>query len=168
MRGHITPVAPDLFSIRGTENLGSKLVTWRREWDQALAAWRGTDLLLPVGRPSFAGYVVQHHNIRNTVTGMTKGWELFGNQLDPSVHTNIVDRLRPLGQVLQREGDDFNLGQIPNLHSLIPYSLSARKPVFDCTSDDGLRGDHISKAADSRRHFAPIADFIDAHLMQDR
>ena len=28
----ITPVAPDLFSIRGTENLGSKLRTWRREW----------------------------------------------------------------------------------------------------------------------------------------
>ena len=30
----IVPIAPDLFSIRGTENLGSKLETWRREWDQ--------------------------------------------------------------------------------------------------------------------------------------
>lgn len=27
----ISPVSPDLFSIRGTENLGNKLVTWRSE-----------------------------------------------------------------------------------------------------------------------------------------
>ena len=30
----ITPVAPDLFSLQGTENLGNKLMGWRKEWDQ--------------------------------------------------------------------------------------------------------------------------------------
>ena len=46
----IVPIAPDLFSIRGTENLGSKLVTWRREWDQCGQAWAGGELGIPKGR----------------------------------------------------------------------------------------------------------------------
>jgi hypothetical protein len=41
-------------------------------------------------------------------------------------------------------------------HSLIPYSLEAQKPVFDCTSADGLRGAHISRARDSVDYFEPI------------
>jgi len=161
----ITPLAPDLFSIRGTENMGSKLVTWRREWDQALNAWSGKGLILPSSHPKFIGYVVQQHNIRNTATGMTQGWSIFGTRLDSSIRSNVVQRLKPLGQVVERSNDDYNLGQIPNLHSLIPYSLAARKPVFDCDSRDGLRGDHISKAADSRKHFAPIVDYIEESII---
>jgi chromosome partitioning protein len=38
----ITPVAPDLFSIQGTENLGNKLVSWRKEWDHAIPHGMGS------------------------------------------------------------------------------------------------------------------------------
>ncbi|MDA8305973.1 MAG: AAA family ATPase, partial [Deltaproteobacteria bacterium] len=40
----IIPMSPDLFSIRGTDNLGSKLVTWHNEWAQCNDAWRGEGL----------------------------------------------------------------------------------------------------------------------------
>jgi cellulose biosynthesis protein BcsQ len=33
----ITPLAPDLFSIKGTENLGNKLTIWNDEWERNLA-----------------------------------------------------------------------------------------------------------------------------------
>lgn len=155
----IIPVAPDLFSIRGTENLGSKLVTWRQEWDQCNREWKG-ELEIPKGQPQFLGYVVQQHNLRNNAAGMTRGWQLFGNRLHLAIYENLVQRLSPLGQVYNTPSGNIDLGQIPNLHSLIPYSQEARKPVFHCTSGDGLRGAHIEKARESRELFEPIADLI--------
>jgi chromosome partitioning protein len=156
----IVPVAPDLFSIRGTENLGSKFETWRREWDQCNGAWAGDGFAIPHGKPRFLGYVVQQHNIRNNAAGMTQGWQIFGNRVEQAVQTNIVARLEPLGQVVVRPGGDYNLGKIPNLHSLIPYSMEARKPVYKCTSADGLRGAHISSAADSGSLFDPMVAIV--------
>jgi len=157
----ITPVAPDLFSLQGTENLGNKLVAWRKEWDQCNAAWSGGALSIPKGRPSYLGYVVQMHNIRaNASEGMTAGWAIYGEQLEPAIHENIVKKLQSLGQVVQWDEGDHKLGQIPNLHSLIPYSLEAKKPVFDCTSADGLRGAHISRAAESVKHFEAIVSTL--------
>jgi hypothetical protein len=142
----ITPVAPDLFSIQGTENLGNKLVAWRKEWDQCNADWNGSALSIPKGRPRYLGYVVQMHNVRSNSSGMTQGWSIYGEELEPAIQCNIIAKLQPLGQVIEWDEGDYKLGQIPNLHSLIPYSLEARKPVFDCTSTDGLRGAHISRA----------------------
>lgn len=158
----ITPVAPDLFSIQGTENLGNKLVTWREEWDQCNDAWkkRGT-IRIPSGRPKYLGYVIQMHNLRtNTEEGMTDGWAIYGQELEPAIKRNIVDKLLPLDQAIEWEDDGYKLGRIPNLHSLIPYSLEARKPVFDCRSADGLRGAHIKKAAESSSHFEDVVGIL--------
>ena len=91
---------------------------------------------------------------------MTKGWQIFGGRIESAIQTNIVERLLPLGQVVPPSGGSYNLGKIPNLHSLIPYSLEARKPVYKCTSRDGLVGNHIYKAQDSGVLFDPIADII--------
>jgi chromosome partitioning protein len=154
----IVPVSPDLFSIRGTENLGSKLEAWRQGWEQCNAAWNNNSFALPHGRPTFLGYVMQQHNIRQeSEEGMTKGWQIFGNRIESAIQRNIVDKLTPFSQVHYWSDNTFNLGKIPNLHSLIPYSLEAQKPVFDCTGSDGLRGAHISRARDSVAHFQPIA-----------
>jgi chromosome partitioning protein len=102
------------------------------------------------------------HNLRTaSKAGMTEGWSLYGNELAPAIGRNIVEKLRPLGQVIDWEDGDYKLGQIPNLHSLIPYSLQARKPVFDCKSGDGLRGAHIKKAADSEKHFEPVVNILE-------
>lgn len=157
----ITPVSPDLFSIRGTENLGNKLLTWRNEWDQCNTAWKGNDLEIPKGCPQFLGYVTQQHNLRNNAAGMTQGWQLFGNKVADAIHENIVNKLQPLGQVVTpAPRNNYNLGTIPNLHSLIPYSLDARKPVFHCTSADGLRGAHITIAKESSSLFSPVSEIL--------
>ena len=156
----IIPVAPDLFSIRGTENLGSKLVTWRKEWDQCNVAWTNNAFEIPKGAPKFLGYVIQQHNIRDNRQGMTRGWQIFGTRLETAIQDNIVTTLTPLNQVQIPNGAGYNLGRIPNLHSLIAYSQEARKPVFECTSTDGLTGAHITKAKESREHFEPMATSI--------
>ncbi|WP_407471742.1 AAA family ATPase [Xanthomonas campestris pv. raphani] len=156
----IVPVAPDLFSIRGTQNLGNKLVSWRGEWEQVKAASKSQDIELPGGSPVFLGYVRQQHNMRSNEQGMTRGWATFGNRLEAAIQQNIVDKLQPLGQVQQWADDGWDLGGIPNLHSLVPYSQEARKPIFDCTGRDGLRGAHQSKARNTRELYLPMAETL--------
>jgi len=153
----ITPVAPDLFSIQGTENLGSKLEAWRQGWQQCNDSWKGSELAIPQGKPIFLGYVLQRHNVRDNTKGMTQGWQIYGDKIDQAINTNIVSRLETTDQV-HAWPNGLNLGKIPNLHSLIPYSLAARKPVFNCTKRDGLRGAHISRARESKSHFTPIVE----------
>ncbi len=155
----IVPVSPDLFSIRGTENLGNKLVTWRSEWNSIYSSWKDV-INVPKGEPSFAGYVIQQHNLRTNSEGMTKGWSIFGSRLETAINQNIIDNLKPIGQVVDWDDKNYNLGQIPNLHSLIPYSLEARKPVYKCTSQDGLKGAHITRARESRYIFENMVDII--------
>lgn len=160
----VVPIAPDLFSIRGTENLGSKLVQWRKEWDQVNASWNQPNVLaIPQGRPRFAGFVTQQHNLRNTASGMTQGWQIFGAAVDGAVAKNIVTPLSAIRQVAAA-GPSFELARIPNLHSLIPYSLEARKPVFRCGSADGLRGAHLEKATESYALFEPIAAALETYI----
>lgn len=152
----IVPMSPDLFSIRGTQNLGSKLVLWRDEWEQCRQSYKDSSIQLPQGKPIFLGYVMQQHNIRKSKTGMTRGWSIFGDKVEKAVEINIINKLTPLNQVHNWGTNNWNLGKIPNLHSLIAYSLDAKKPVFDCTAKDGLNGSHITTAKNSISHFTPI------------
>ena len=163
----ITPVAPDLFSIQGTENLGNKLGSWRKDWKQINDAWEDSTLDIPDGTPTYLGYVIQQQNIRSSPTGMTKGWTIYGSELVPAIRKNIVDKLTPIGQVALWEDDDYELGKIPNLHSLIPYSMDAKKPIFYCNSGDGLNGAHISKAKQTTEHFAEIVSTLENVLDPD-
>ncbi|WP_066553968.1 ParA family protein [Croceicoccus bisphenolivorans] len=158
----ITPVAPDLFSIQGTENLGNKLLSWRKDWDQVNSSWSNSNLSIPSGSPAYLGYVIQQHNIRSNPSGMTRGWQIYGDELVPAIKKNIVEKLEKINQVVTWEGADYKLGQIPNLHSLIPYSMDAKKPIFYCNSGDGLNGAHITKAKDSRDHFSDIVETLEA------
>ncbi len=69
-------------------------------------------------------------------------------------------------QVREPTNGNFLLGKIPNLHSLVPYSLEARKPVYDCNGSDGLKGAHIKTAADSREHFTEIVRALQALTLE--
>ena len=159
----ITPLSPDLFSIKGTQNLGNKFIYWHDEWENNLRRWKksGSGIPLedlPQGKPKFLGYVTQQHNIRDTKSGMTKGWSIFGDQVDGAVRNNIVKQLSPFGQSILKE--DYMLGKIPNLHSLVPYSLNAHKPVYKCNGADGLTWEHISKAKRSKDLYQDIIETI--------
>ncbi len=157
----IVPVAPDLFSLRGTENLGKRILEWSNEWKMAYEHSSKLDFEIPKGKPKFLGYVAQNHNSRQRgKEEMTQGWGIYGKILEESIEKNIIQKLKPINQVFDIT-ENYKISQTPNLHSLIPYSMNARKPVFLCNNRDGLRGAHISKALESRLHFSPILDYIE-------
>lgn len=155
----ITPMSPDLFSIKGTQNLGAKFVTWHEEWEPILNKWKPKNLFeLPNATPKFLGYVIQKYNLRNG--NVTKGWSIFVKKIDESVRDNIVNKLSLLNQVMKREDENYSLGSIPNLHSLIPYSLDAKKPIYKCNGSDGLRGSHINRAEESCKDYESVLSII--------
>lgn len=163
----MTPVAPDLFSIQGTENLGNKLVAWREQWQQCKDNWKGNSLELPKGAPNFLGYVLQMHNTRSTnASGMTAGWRIYNDRLESAIASNIVGKIGEEQTVIWEDGKHL-LGKIPNLHSLVPYSQEARKPIFHCTGSDGLRGAHQTKAKDSINLFTDIVETIENVMKQE-
>lgn len=136
-------------------------MSWRKEWDQCNAAWDGGALSIPKGQPTYLGYVIQMHNVRaSSPEGMTAGWGIYGKQIESAVNSNIVSKLKRSNQVVDWRDHEYKLGQIPNLHSLIPYSLEAKKPVFDCVSSDGLRGAHLKRAVESQQHFEQIVELL--------
>ncbi|WP_322924065.1 ParA family protein [Paenibacillus campi] len=158
----IVPVAPDLFSIRGTENLGRRISEWSTEWKLTQEHREKVNFKFPEGKPKFLGYVVQSYNLRKQKddnNGMTRGWGIYGSRLERAIEKNIISKLAPLSQLFEPEINDFKVATIPNLNSLIPYSMEARKPVYKCTYNDGLVGSHITKASESKEKFETILEY---------
>jgi len=59
----IVPVAPDLFSMQGLENVGPRLAVWREQWDDRRSRAPSLDFLLPPGGMAPLGYVVSRHSV---------------------------------------------------------------------------------------------------------
>jgi chromosome partitioning protein len=71
------------------------------------------------------------HNVRgSTQQGMTAGWSIYGEQLEPAIRSNIVDKLTPLNQVISWDDNNYRLGQIPNLHQSDPILFGGHKACF--------------------------------------
>ena len=59
---------------------------------------------------------------------------------------------------------DYNLGTVPNLHSLVPMSQTSRKPIYSLRARDGVRGAHFTKVRDSKDIFERVAKNIERNL----
>jgi hypothetical protein len=57
----------------------------------------------------------------------------------------------------------YELGSIPNFHSLIPISQTAHKPIFDLEYRDGVVGAHFSKVEE----FYQIIHQISTRLLEN-
>lgn len=59
----VVPLGPDLFSLKGLQNLGPTLRTWRRDWQKRLKEQPG-DIETSKGQMMPIGYVVIQHSVR--------------------------------------------------------------------------------------------------------
>lgn len=58
----------------------------------------------------------------------------------------------------------LNLGQLSKLHSPVPYSMEAQKPIFWCNGADGLKGANITKTKERAEHFEGIVSTLEQVL----
>lgn len=155
----VVPLAPDLFSLKGMENLGPRLRKWRDGWRERLDK-RPEGLDLPLGRMAPAGYVVMQHAVR--LDRPVKAYGQWMGRIPGTYRRAVLDEPGAGDPTIDR--DPNCLSMLKHFRSLMPLAQEARKPMFALRAADGAIGGHAQAVQDCHRDFkllaARIADRI--------
>ncbi len=153
----LSPMSIDIFSLKAVENIGNALETWNSKWKL------GIDQLDKDGKDDFdddldfdikfCGYVAQQYTQKTTggVKRAVTSYEKILKRIPKTIQSSLLKENLLLGSI-----SDYEIGRIPNLHSLVPMSQTARKPIFDLKANDGVRGAHFNKVQEAAKLFEDI------------
>lgn len=151
----LVPVAPDLFSMQGLENVGPRLATWRKQWNERLNQAPELDFELPSGMMTPLGYVVARHSV--FFGGPVKAFQRWVDRM-PEVYRRSFGK--PEIDDLDVDSDELCLGQLRDYRSLMPMSQEAKKPMFLLKPADGAIGGHQGAVRQAYGDFAQLAKKI--------
>lgn len=151
----VIPLAPDLFSIKGLQNLGPRLREWRRGWRDRLAQ-KPSGLALPEGRMEPAGYVVLQHPVR--LDRPVKAYEKWMARVPQVYRISVLDEGN--GESISVHDDPHCLATLKHYRSLMPLAQEARKPMFHLKPADGASGAHVQQVQGCYRDFYQLANRI--------
>jgi cellulose biosynthesis protein BcsQ len=166
----ISPLGADAFSLLGLRNISR----WMSGWiDYYKVGLEQSDRLnpgalkkfnIPVEIPissGFIGYTLQQYiaKAKEGERRPTKAYERILSDLP-----NEIDRFVRYFNINVAENNDFHLGDVPNLYSLIPLAQSANAPIIALKARDGLVGSQFSQAADYKEIIGNLANEIYARL----
>jgi cellulose biosynthesis protein BcsQ len=151
----VIPLAPDLFSVQGLQNLGPTLRDWRREWGERIAKNPDPALELPSGAMNPAGYVVLGHGVR--LGQPVKAYQRWMTRIPGVYRVSVLDVKEPAPTV---DEDPYCLAQLKHYRSLMPLSYEAHKPVFALKPGDGAFGGHQAAVGAAREDFTALAHRI--------
>lgn len=146
----VIPVAPDLFSVRGLQNVGGRLKSWRREWQDRLQRMPDLDFAPASGGMRPLGYIVSRHT--KFADGVVRAFQKWIEKI-PSAYRKSVDD----PPVLDGE---LSLGQLKDYRSLIAMAQEARKPMFKLKPGDGAIGGHQGAVSAAYEDFERLAGVI--------
>jgi chromosome partitioning protein len=151
----ILPLAPDLFSLQGLENVGLALGEWRTHWqrvrDHHLEGLPQADHpphdFMPLG------YIMQQHLAR--VDRPVTAYARWAEQIPGTFREKVLGE-EPSSQRVKIERDPHCIARIKHFASLVPYAQQARKPMFDLRRADGVSGGQTKAVLDCRREFQEL------------
>ena len=157
----ISPMSIDIFSLKAFENINEWMKKWRQQWKYAVNGPQFDDtspMVLEsreIEGATFIGYVSQQYIAKRDASGErrpVKSFDEIIQQIDTEIAEHFTEELRPQ--------EPYELGKIPNLHSLAPMSQSRRKPIFNLSSKDGVVGAHFAKVKESKEIFGDVSKEI--------
>jgi cellulose biosynthesis protein BcsQ len=131
----LTPLAADLFSLRGLRNLGPTLREWRSTWQDTVLPKIPEGIPSPAGRMEPVGYVIMQPTMR--LDRPVKAYQRWLERI-PSVFATAV--LGKSDSASTTGTQPFEIATLKNYQSLMPLAHDARKPMFDLRSADGAIG----------------------------
>ena len=153
----VVPTAPDLFSVQGLENVGPRLVAWRKDWaERRKKAPIDLDIPLPNGEMRPIGYVVSRHSERDG--RQVKAFRKWLDRL-PNVYRDKVLEA-PTAEPIDIDNDLNCLAQIKDYRSLMPMAREARLPMFALKPADGAIGGHQKAVRDCYGQYMKLAGTI--------
>lgn len=161
----LVPISIDIFSIRATENISTWLAAWKKRLTNSLTELNDPDDLEVTDtewRLRLLGYVSQQYTAKRNASGerqAVKAYEKIKRNIPDAIRQGIVTQHQP-----EPTGVDYELGSIPNLHSLVPLSQVQHKPIFTLKSADGIVGAHFSKVEESKELFMSISSRFEENI----
>ncbi len=149
----VVPLAPDLFSLQGLQNLGPTLRRWREEWKDRRGRNPAPDLPLPEGRMEPAGYVVMQHSVR--LDRPVKAYDRWIARIPSVYRISVLDQRGEEGLTVR--ADPECLALLKHYHSLMPLAQTARKPMFQLKPGDGAIGAHVQAVGQAYKDFESLA-----------
>ncbi|MGH8704152.1 MAG: ParA family protein, partial [Burkholderiales bacterium] len=149
------PLGADLFSMRGLQNIGPTLRSWRGLWKKRVENWSDQTFDLPPGRMHPIGYIIQQHSVR--LSRPVKAYDRWVHRM-PSVYADSV-----WGKKSKTDdpAEDPNcLGTLKHYRSLVPMAQEVRKPIFSLTASDGAIGSHAIAVQGAYGDFEQLAERI--------
>jgi chromosome partitioning protein len=143
----VIPVAPDLFSVRGLQNVGGRLKSWRAEWQDRLDRAPRLDFALPSGAMRPIGYVVSRHT--EFAAGVVRSFQKWINKIPVAYRGAVDDPDIP--------DAELSLGRLKDYRSLIAMAQEARKPMFRLRPGDGAIGGHQGAVSSAYDDFEKLA-----------
>jgi len=149
-------------------NISLSLTKWKRAFEKGLKDYQAEERepYTLAGNPvswglQFAGYVTQQYTaksvrgVRQPVTAyeriIKRAPELIQKELIAHFPTGNADAI-------------YHLGDVPNLHSVVPLSQTAHAPIFTLKGKDGVVGAHFAKVKDAGILFQGIAEQLLANM----
>jgi cellulose biosynthesis protein BcsQ len=151
------PLAADLFSLQGLENLGPTLRDWRKGWTKRInEAPKGSDISMPSGSMTPMGYIIMQHGFREGRP--VKAYVRWLKRI-PTVYRSAVlgedSSARP-----ELDSDPYALAQLKHYRSLMPLAMEAHKAMFQLRPGDGAIGAHVEAVRKCYEDFLDLAKKI--------
>lgn len=152
----VVPLAPDIYSLQGLNNLGPTLRRWREQWQERFQRNPVEHLSLPRGTMKPVGYVVMQHGLRDNRP--VKAYKRWMDRI-PQTYDQAV-----LGEKADGDRDVLNdphcLALLKHYRSLLSLAREARKPMFHLRPANGAIGAHVAAVKSCYRDFHSLASKI--------
>jgi cellulose biosynthesis protein BcsQ len=152
------PLAPDLFSLQGLQNLGPTLRNWRVIWN-SLKKIAPSGLSVPDGLMDPIGYVVMQHGIFSSRSIIT--YKQWMDKIPRIYRNSVLDE--ELESSLSVLNDPYCLSLLKHYRSLMSMAMEARKPIFFLKAADGAIGSHSDAVKTCYTDFEKLAVNIAKH-----
>lgn len=155
------PLAADLFSLQGLQNLGPTLREWRQGWKKRLNEKpQNSTISLPSGKMDPIGYIVMQHGTRDGRP--VKAYQRWLDRIPEVYRTAVMDETP--GKTPLPGNDPYELAQIRYFRSLMPLAMEARKPMFHLKPADGVIGSHVQSVQGCYTEFLALAKRVAASV----
>ncbi|MGR5549847.1 ParA family protein [Vibrio sp. DNB22_12_1] len=155
----VTPMSVDVFSLMAVDNMNLSLDKWKDGFESGLARYKKEeeeDFSINNERVEwrlhFAGYVMQQYKAK-TVRGNrvhVNAYEKISKKIPAKIEEQLAKNYSENSKL------DTNLGEVQNLHSLVPMSQTSKSPIFELKARDGVVGAHFSKVEEAKEIFKNI------------
>lgn len=164
----VTPFGCDIFSLLGIQNIAGWIKSWQEQYDSSIIETRQKNashlveynILQETNKKfRFGGYSVQQYVTRKFKTGErpVKSYDNIMKDIPSTVEQSMSFLYASIDK------NDFQLGLIPYLYSLIPMAQAARVPIHQLKGGDGLVGSQYAQVM----AFSELMDTICIKLMRN-